>query len=274
MSTTGNDASTGVGAGFSSTATDYEAAVRHNIAGGRRLVMSIPEGGYRRLLDVGCGTGWTSLAMVERFPTITHITGIDVAQGMLDVFRTKAPDLPGVDLDLRVADVMDMGVAAGAFDVVVSSMAMHWFADKPGAATRMADALAPGGTLAILCSGTGGEGEFREVLATMRPTPPPEWDAAFDFVQRDVGDMEDYLLNAGLEPLDIWMERRVRHSTVEAYLERVRVVAGHITAQLELSEDRIQELWEGLTARMNQVNGPRGFRYTFTKLYAVARKPA
>jgi hypothetical protein len=48
------------------------------------------------------------------------------------------------------------------------------------------------------------------------PPTPPAWDAAFDGVQRDEREMEEYLVGAGLEPRGIWIESRVRRSTVEA----------------------------------------------------------
>lgn len=266
------DASQGVAEGFTSTARDYDATVRHNIQGAWRLVMSLPPGDHRRILDVGCGTGWASMAMAERFPGITHVTGVDPAAGMLEVFREKAAEMEGVELDLRTAGVMDMGVEAGAYDAVVSSMAMHWFPDKAGAAREMARALAPGGVLGILCSGAGGEHEFRDVLRTLDPPPPLEWDAAFDFAQRDVDQMETYLVDAGLEPLDIWIEKRLRHSTPEAYMERMRVVASHVTPA-DIPADELEDLGMRLDAAMRAASGPRGFTYTFCKLYAVARRP-
>ena len=271
--TTQRDASTGVADNFTNTAKDYDTVVRHNIQGAKRLVASLPDGDYKRVLDVGCGTGWSALALLERFPGVTHLTGVDPAQGMLDVFGAKLDELTGVQVDLRAEDVMAMTVEAGGYDAVISSMAMHWFPDKAGAAVAMARAVAPGGVLGILCSGTGGEHEFRQVLRDLEPAGPPEWDAAFDFVQRDVSDMETYLVDAGLEPIDIWMERRRRHSTPEAYLERMRVVASHITAGI-MTEDEVAALLVRVEAGINAVSGPRGFAYTFAKLYAIARKPA
>jgi ubiquinone/menaquinone biosynthesis C-methylase UbiE len=266
------DASQGVADNFSNTAKDYDAVVRHNIDGARRLVMSLPDGDYRRVLDVGCGTGWSTLAMLERFPRIDHVTGVDPAEGMLAVFREKAAGLSTVEIELRAEDVMSMGIEPGTYDAVISSMAMHWFPDKPGAAVAMARALKPGGVIGILCSGAGGETEFREVLRSLDPPAPAEWDAAFDFVQRDVADMEEYLTDAGLEPIDVWMERRLRRTSVEAYLDRMRVVASHITEGV-LTEPEVAGLMERIAASTRAVSGPRGFEYTFTKLFAIARRP-
>jgi ubiquinone/menaquinone biosynthesis C-methylase UbiE len=267
------DATDGAAENFTSTAKDYDAVVRHNIAGARRLVMSLPDGDYRRVLDVGCGTGWAALSMLERFPEIEQVTGVDPAEGMLAVFTDKVAAIgDGTEIELRTADVMSMGVPDESYDAVISSMAMHWFPDKPGAMVAMARALKPGGTIGILCSGRGGEHEFREVLARIDPPPPKEWDAAFDAVQRDIDEMEQYLAGAGLEPVDVWMERRLRRTSAEAYLERMRVVASHISSAI-LTEEEIAELMERVTAGIHAVSGPNGFEYTFTKLYAVARKP-
>lgn len=266
------NATEGVADNFTSTAGDYDAVVRHNIDGARRLVMSLPAGDYRRVLDVGCGTGWAALAMIDRFPRVEHITGVDPAEGMLEVFRDKVAELPGTEVELRAEDVMATTVEQESFDAVISSMAMHWFPDKPGAAAAMARALKPGGVIAILCSGRGGEQEFRDVLSRLDPPAPQEWDAAFDFVQRDIAEMERYLTDAGLDPVDVWMERRLRRTSAEAYLERMRVVASHITAGI-LSDDEIADLMQRVTTGTRAVSGPHGFEYTFTKLYAVARKP-
>jgi ubiquinone/menaquinone biosynthesis C-methylase UbiE len=256
--------------GFDETAADYDEVVLHNIDGARRLVASMPEGDYATVLDVGCGTGFASLAMARRFGP-ERITGVDPALGMLDEFRAKIGGLPGTGVELIEADVMAMPVPAEAFDAVICSMAFHWFPDKPGAMVAMARTLKPGGIIAVLCSGRRGEEEFRRVLSTVVP-PVPHWLGAFDVVQRDEREMEDYVAGAGLEPLDIWMESRIRRVPVERYLERMRVVAGHLHA--DMPPDELAVLSERVAAATRAAAGPRGFEYTFTKLFAIARKPS
>lgn len=259
-----------VAAGFSATATDYESAVRHNIHGASRLIGSLPARDYRRSIDIGCGTGWASVALLDRFP-VAHITGVDPSEGMLEQFKAKLADHPETDFRLLPADVMAMPVADDEFDLAISTMAFHWFPDKPGAIRQVARVMAPDGIFAMLASGRRGEHAFRAVLAGLDPPAPASWDAAFDDVQRDEGEVEEYLLAAGLEPLDIWMESRIRHTTPEAYMERMRVVAGHITADMD--PEHREDLNDRIMAAMRAASGPRGFEYVFTKLYALARKP-
>ncbi len=259
-----------VSSGFSLNAADYDRAVRYNIEGAKRLAEALPGPAYGSVLDVGCGTGFSTMAFVNRFGT-TEITGVDAAEGMLEQFRAKLAEQPQLTVQLEVADVLDMPVPNDHFDAVISSMAFHWFPKKHEAAASMARPLKPGGHMAILCSGRGAEDEFRRILTEIYP-PVPQWIGAFDLVQRDIDEMEGYLEGAGLEILDIWMERRIRRVPVDEYLTRMRVVASHLNKGY--SEDELADLDAKITAATHKAAGPRGFEYTFTKLFAVARKPA
>ncbi|MBM3634412.1 MAG: methyltransferase domain-containing protein [Actinobacteria bacterium] len=259
-----------IAGGFTETASDYEGAVRFNLEGAQRLVLSIPPGQYDDVLDVGCGSGWAAQAVIDRFHP-ARVTGVDPSDGMLEQFQAKVGAIDGVDVSLVQAGVEDMPVAPESFDLVVCSMAYHWFQRRWDAAEAMARAMRPGGVIAILCSGKGGEQAYRDVIADVEPINYA-WLGAFDGNLRDIGEMEGYLVGAGLEPIDIWMERRVRHVPVEQYMERMRVVAGHIIGD---PSDPDVAAWLGrVEQKMRERSGPRGWSYDFVKLHAVARKPA
>ncbi len=258
-----------VSGGFTETASDYEDAVRFNIEGAQRLVLSIPPGAYDDVLDVGCGTGWAAQAVIDRFRP-ARITGVDPSRGMLEKFEAKLGAIEGVEVTLVEADVESMPFPAGAFDLVICSMAYHWFPRKWDAAAAMARALKPGGVVAILMSGRGGEQAYRDVISNIEPINY-RWVGAFDGNLRDQDEMEDYLVRAGLEPVDIWMETRVRHTTVEAYMERMRVVAGHMIG--DGSEADVAAYVAAIEAELRRRSGPRGWRYEFAKLFASARAP-
>lgn len=258
-----------VSTGFTETASDYEDAVRFNIEGAQRLVLTIPPGRYEDVLDVGCGTGFATQAVIDRFHP-ARITAVDPAEGMLDQFRARFAGREGIEITVLQADVESMPVAPESFDLVVCSMAYHWFPRKWAAAAAMARALKPGGVVAILMSGRGGEQAYRDVIGNIEPINY-RWLGAFDGNLRNQEEMEDYLVSAGLEPVDIWMETRVRHVPVEAYMERMRVVAGHMIG--DQSEAEVAEYVARIEAELRRRSGPRGWRYEFAKLFAVARKP-
>lgn len=254
--------------GFTKGAQKYDEAVRHNIAGSERLVMSLPDGDYATVLDVGCGTGWTSAAMVQRFD-VKAIVGVDPAAGMLEQFAAKlGAEFPDVAVELRNEDVMGMGVDDGAFDAVICAMALHWFPDKPGAVARMGRALRPGAVLGILTAGRGGEDAWRELLE--RVGASEDWTGWFALNQRDVDEMAADIRAAGLEPVDVWMERRRRHTDPDAFMARTRAVAAHLLGN---PPGGYSELDQRIDAALHEAAGPEGFEYDYCKLFAVARKP-
>ncbi|MFP5451263.1 MAG: class I SAM-dependent methyltransferase [Thermoleophilia bacterium] len=263
MTTTAGDAPEG----FSKAAESYDAAVRHNIAGSERLVMSLPDGDYGRVLDVGCGTGFTSAAMLRRFP-VSEIVGVDPAEGMLGVFAAKLGEFPDVRVELRAEDVMEMGVEDESFDAVITAMALHWFPDKPGAVARMARALRPGGVIGILTAGRGGEEPWQQLLADIGA--PEAWTGWFARNQRDVDEIADDLRAAGLDPIDVWMERRRRSTPPDAFMARTRSVAAHLLGN---PPGGFSELDQRIEAALHARSGPDGFVYDYCKLFAVARAP-
>lgn len=255
--------------GFTKGAETYDAAVRHNITGSDRLIMSLPGGGYRRVLDVGCGTGWTSASMVRRFRTVEEIVGVDASEGMLEKFAAKlGEEFPDVRVELRCEDAMAMGVADGTFDAVVCAMALHWFPDKPAAIAEMARTLRPGGVVGILTAGHGGEDAWRELLE--RVGAPEDWTGWFARNQLDVDEMAVHLRAAGLEPVDVWMERRRRNTDPDAFMARTRSVAAHLLGN---PPGGFSELDQRIHRALHDAAGPDGFVYDYCKLFAVARKP-
>jgi ubiquinone/menaquinone biosynthesis C-methylase UbiE len=263
MTTTPGDAPEG----FSKAAESYDAAVRHNIAGSERLVMSLPDGEYARVLDVGCGTGFTSAAMLRRF-AVSEIVGVDPAEGMLEVFAAKLGEFPDARVELRAEDVMEMGVEDGSFDAVITAMALHWFPDKPGAVARMARALRPGGVIGILTAGRGGEEPWQRLLADIGA--PEAWTGWFAQNQRDVDEIADDLRATGLDPVDVWMERRRRSTPPDAFMARTRSVAAHLLGN---PPGGFSELDQRIEAALHARSGLDGFVYDYCKLFAVARAP-
>ena len=260
-----------IGHGYSTTSADYDAAVRHNIEGAYRLIGAMPDLPYARVLDVGCGTGVGSLAMVERFPSVRHITAIDPSAGMLAQFRDKLGAARNVEVSLAEAGVDDMDVPDGTFDAAIATMSFHWFPRKAEGTRAIARALRPGGVMAAVLPGEGVDEEFRRILATIEP-PHVNFLGSFQAAPRSLRHMDAYLAGAGVEILDMWSERRLRRTPVDAYLERMRVVAGHLAH--DMPEADLALHLENLREAMLREAGPQGFEYEFVKLYAIARRPA
>ncbi|GAO11330.1 methyltransferase [Streptomyces lydicamycinicus] len=103
-----------------------------------------------RVLDIGCGSGGTSLE-AARAAAEGSVLGVDVSAPMLAEARKRAADsgLPQVAFERGDAQVHRF--ADGAFDIAISRFGVMFFADPEAAFANIARALRPGGQLAFLC---------------------------------------------------------------------------------------------------------------------------
>ncbi|MFB4299741.1 methyltransferase domain-containing protein [Actinomadura sp. NTSP31] len=108
------------------------------------------EGSPRRIVDLGCGTGAGTFALLARHPE-ARVTAVDSSAEHLDRLREKAR-AQGVDERVRAvqadldADWPDLGTP----DLVWASASMHHMADPDRALRKVHDILAPGGLFAVV----------------------------------------------------------------------------------------------------------------------------
>lgn len=94
----------------------------------------------RRVLDLGCGYGWHCVYAAEH--GALSVLGTDISEKMLAVARNRT-DAP--EISYERAAMEDLDFAPGSFDVVLSSLALHYVEDYAGLARRVRGWLAPGG---------------------------------------------------------------------------------------------------------------------------------
>jgi ubiquinone/menaquinone biosynthesis C-methylase UbiE len=124
-----------------------------------KLISGIAWRGDERVLDVGCGHGLLLIACAKRLTTGIAI-GVDIWQkedqaGNSPEATTENARLEGVAerIELMDGDARDLPFENDAFDVIVSSWALHNIYDKAGrdqAIREIARVLKPGGHLAIV----------------------------------------------------------------------------------------------------------------------------
>jgi SAM-dependent methyltransferase len=102
-----------------------------------------------RILDVGCGSGATTIAFGRKVAPQGHVLGVDVSAPMLERARQTAPaQLP---IDFALADATVHPFAPASFDVLVSRFGVMFFADPVLSFANMRRALRPSGRLAFAC---------------------------------------------------------------------------------------------------------------------------
>jgi ubiquinone/menaquinone biosynthesis C-methylase UbiE len=257
---------------FDRSAGVYDDHVAFNRDGARRLVASVPEGRYPRLLDVACGTGFASLAAIPRLG-VRHVVGRDASAPMVEVFRERLAGVPGVTADLRATDVLAMDVDDASVDLALCTMALHWFADRGAAVAAMARALAPGGVLGVLAPGPDHD---RLTVERIRAEGDAMLDRLADAIednQVDPGVLAGHVAAAGLEALDVWTETRRRAVAPESYAARLEAVASHLWSDLPVSgQQDVVGRMRALLAGHAAADGL--YRYAFVKTFAIARAPS
>jgi ubiquinone/menaquinone biosynthesis C-methylase UbiE len=98
-----------------------------------------------RLLDVGCGTGQLLRRAAASFPD-AHLVGVDPAGEMVQRARTSAVGV-GASFVQGAAEALPFDDAN--FDLVVSSMSFHHWADQQEGLREVSRVLVPGGLLAL-----------------------------------------------------------------------------------------------------------------------------
>ena len=100
----------------------------------------------RRILDVGCGTGYLLGRLAARAPQAEALAGIDAASAMVEVARGAATD---DRLRFVVGTAERLPWPAASFDLVVSTTSFDHWVDQRAGLVQCARVLAPGGCLIL-----------------------------------------------------------------------------------------------------------------------------
>ena len=102
-----------------------------------------------RVIDVGCGSGATTIAFARKVAPSGHVFGVDVSAPMLERARASAPkELP---VDFALADATVYPFDPASFDLLASRFGVMFFADPVLSFANMRKALRPSGRLAFAC---------------------------------------------------------------------------------------------------------------------------
>lgn len=164
-----------------------------------------------RLLDVGCGTGSTTVAIGRRLGTTAACVGVDISEPMLAAARARA-DREGVAATFICADAQTYPFEPGRFDLIVSRFGVMFFQDSVEAFANLRRAARNGGELRLIVWRGPADNPFMTVAqraaAPVLPLPERQPDApgqfAFASDQRVRGILKDSeWSNVEFRPVDI-----------------------------------------------------------------------
>ncbi|HOE11492.1 MAG TPA: class I SAM-dependent methyltransferase [bacterium] len=126
-----------------------------------------------QILDVGCGTGHTSVCFARKLPETT-VLGVDISPGSLDVAERYRHEAAIHNLEYRLLDITKEPPGEEAFDFAYLSGSLHHTSEPEVALRHVVRALRPGGfALVSVYSRYNNQERYRnrDLLSVLVPNP-------------------------------------------------------------------------------------------------------
>jgi ubiquinone/menaquinone biosynthesis C-methylase UbiE len=199
-----------------------------------RLAMELLDLGHgHRVVDLGCGTGRTTLQLAERVGHGGAAVGLDIEAEMLAVARRRSQERGVCNVQFMQSDIQIHDLGEACFDRAYSRFGVMFFADAVAAFTNIRRALRPGGRLAFVCFQGPAENEWMSLPVDAAMSVIAKGSTALDVARADLFSLADpektrsILAAAGFRDLDI-----VAHTdwvvTPERRIPEVAMARSHI----------------------------------------------
>lgn len=215
---------------FARAADTYDAAavLQHEIADRMLERLDYVRLQPGRILDIGCGTGRASEALLRRYPK-AEVVALDFSLPMLEHARRRGRWLRRPRCLCGDMDQLPLG--AQSFELVFSSAAIQWSADPAAALAEMHRVLRPGGLLMFSSFGPDTLHELRAAWAAVDGAPH-----VHPFI--DMHDYGDMLVGAGFADPVMDVERlTLTYSNTDALMRDLKAIGANNAAS-----DRMRRL--------------------------------
>jgi ubiquinone/menaquinone biosynthesis C-methylase UbiE len=123
------------------------------------LVDRVIAGSGRRVLDVGCGTGGTTLAVAHRLGAEGHCVGADVSEPMIAAARARA-ERDGIPASFILADVQTHPFERASVDTIISRFGVMFFNDPVQAFANLRRTATDDATLDVIAWRSAADNPF------------------------------------------------------------------------------------------------------------------
>ena len=212
------------------------------------LLAGIPANAVHAVLDVGCGTGSTTLALARALGTHGHCTGIDISEPMLALARERAARA-GANASFICADAQRYAFEPGTVDAIVSRFGVMFFDDAVAAFGNLRRAARPKAALRFVAWRSPAENPFmttaeRAAAPLLPQLPPRQPDAPGQFYFASRERVHATLTNSGwtdiaIESADVTCEFPAR--ALDAYLARLGPVGTALRDADDATRARVTE---------------------------------
>lgn len=216
-----------------------------------------------RVLDVGCGTGSLSLALVER-AAVKAIEAIDFEADFVAALREKIGDAP---ITARQGDACSLPFADASFDRALSLLVLHFVSDAQQAAHEMRRVVRPGGVVAASVWDTYGgmpsQRIFWDTVTAIEPSAAARRSATMFRTATQPGDLPALFERAGLTDIrETVLTIRMDFADFEDYWQPLMTGQGNLAQFVDgLAEATRARVIEAVREAFlsGRPDGPRSF---------------
>jgi SAM-dependent methyltransferase len=230
-----------------------------------------------RVLDVGCGTGATTIEAARRVGPAGAAIGVDISAAMLGVARQRLGD--GIDnVVFLEADAQVYPFDEGTFDAVISRFGTMFFDDAEAAFANLGQAVRPDGRLVIVCPDPPKSEWVAVAFAAAAPhvglpdVGPPGAPGPFAFADGErlttvvkAGGFRDVTLEAVTKPIRLGDDADDVVAFITSLREGRELFAGKPEAKVAAAVGALREA-------LNRYAGPGGVVMNETAWLASARR--
>ena len=223
---------------------------------GARALTRIDLSGVRHLLDVGCGTGTTTMDIAARLPEGARVTGADLSVPMTEYARSRLAPAGISNADFMTCDLQTDELEADMFDAAFSRFGVMFFDQPVIGFSNIRTAMKSGAPLAFVCWQTPRENlwhslavakakEFIEMPAAPDPRAPgPFAFADADYVTSILTDagFGDIVIEPHTQTVELFSGQDVRNAA-ENFARINPIISAFIT---EAGDDKAEPLIDGL----------------------------
>lgn len=101
------------------------------------------------ILEIGCGTGFLTAGLIDRFGGIWPLEISDIAPEMVKVCEDRFQDSPYQPLQFQVLDGEALRSEGQQYALIASNFVIQWFRDPLASLLNLLQALLPGGWLVV-----------------------------------------------------------------------------------------------------------------------------
>jgi trans-aconitate 2-methyltransferase len=193
------------------------------------------------ILDVGCGTGRVTEALLALVPR-GRVLAFDASADMVALARERL----GTRATVWCQDVLELSLEEPV-DAVVSTAALHWVTDHDRLWVRLVRALRPAGALEIQCGGEGNLTRVREAIETVARELAPELVGWSPWRFAGPGETRQRLQRAGFASIHCWLQARPADPEDVDTFVRTSILPAHLA---RLPPDRRERFASAVVARV------------------------